>query len=121
MHRLILLFAVTLPAFSAVYYVDSTGGSDVQNGLSVATAWSTLAKATQAPLAPGDYVLLKRGGVWREPLVLNASGSPDLPINIGAYGAGANPTIDGSTLAARPVDLLSFAGKTDVVIDSLQL
>src|SRR5690349_11428560 len=98
MHRVgfILAAFLSFPAFGAVYYVDSASGSDVQNGLSASTPWSTLARAATAPLAPGDYLLLKRGSVWHEPLVMNGSGSPDMPITISGYGTGANPLIDGS-------------------------
>src|SRR4051812_45427688 len=97
-----LLAPVTVSYLSAaVYYVDSVSGSDVQSGLSASSAWNTLSRAALAPLAPGDYVLLKRGGIWHEPLVVSSSGAPDLPINIGAYGSGATPLIDGGTLSSH--------------------
>src|SRR5579871_3982186 len=117
-----LLICAFTPAVASatVYYVDSAAGSDLQNGLSQATPWSTLAHATQTALAPGDYLLLKRGGVWHEPLALASSGSPDLPVTIGAYGTGSSPLIDGSTMPAT-ADLIYFGGKTDVVLDGLQV
>jgi hypothetical protein len=123
MHRKLCLVAAMMSPFSsaAVYYVDSASGSDFQSGLSASSAWSTLSRAALATLAPGDYLLLKRGSVWHEPLVVSWSGAPDLPINIGGYGSGASPLIDGSTLGSRATDLLSFGGKTDVVIDGIQL
>ncbi len=52
---------------------------------------------------------------------MNSSGAPDMPINIGGYGAGANPAIDGSTWKGAAADLVSFGGKTDIVMDGLQL
>src|SRR5437879_2374713 len=121
MHRFVLIFSTLLSplAFGAVYYVDSSAGSDTQSGLSASTAWSTLAHAATATFAPGDYLLLKRGSTWHEPLVLNSSGSPDMPITISGYGTGANPLIDGSTWSGTSGDLVSFGGKTDIVIDGL--
>jgi len=123
MHRTLCLFAAIFSpiASPAVYYVDSSAGSDSQNGLTAATPWSTLARAAQAPLSPGDYLLLKRGSTWREALTLNASGAPDLPITVGAYGAGSvDPAIDGSNWS-RAADLVSFEGRTDIVLDGIQL
>jgi len=123
MHCKLFLFASLFSSFAsgAVYYVDSVNGLDSQSGVSASSPWNTLSRAMLTPLSPGDYVLLKRGSVWHEPMVLNASGAPDLPITIAAYGVGANPIIDGSVWPTRAADLLSFTGKTDVVIDGLQL
>jgi polysaccharidase protein len=122
MHRMMYIYALLLsPVASAtVYYVDSASGADSQSGLSASAPWSTLSRAAAAPLAPGDYILLKRGSSWHEPLVVSASGLPDMPINIGGYGSGSAPVIDGASFSVR-ADLVSFSGKTDVVIDGLQL
>jgi polysaccharidase protein len=123
MKRLPYIFAALFApsAVGAVFYVDSADGSDTQSGTTPSTAFSTLAHASSIALSPGDYVLLKRGDVWHEPLALNYSGAPDLPITIGAYGtSGGGPVIDGSSFA-KAADLVSFTGKTDIVIDGLQL
>ena len=37
-------------ADSTQYYVDATGGSDLMDGLSPATAWQTLAQVNGTPL-----------------------------------------------------------------------
>jgi hypothetical protein len=80
------------------YYVDGIDGDDANPGTSAAAAWRTLDKASQAPLAPGDRLLLKRGGNWTGSLKLSRSGTSDLPIVIGAYGRGNLPRIhDGSS------------------------
>lgn len=86
----------TLTATGKVYYVDATGGNDVNTGLSPTAAWKTLAKVKQSKYAPGDSILLKRGQVWREQLAFTASGSAGKPITIGAYGTGIKPIIMGS-------------------------
>ncbi len=82
----------------ATYYVDANNGDDANPGTSPATAWRTLAKASQAPLAPGDRLLFRRGGSWTGSLKLSRSGTSNLPIVIGAYGSGDLPRIrDGSS------------------------
>lgn len=47
------------------FYVDATGGSDANDGLTVAAAWQTLAKVNSESVSPGSTVLFKRGEVWR--------------------------------------------------------
>lgn len=69
------------------YYV-SNGGSDDQDGLSPETAWATLDRVNQAPLAHGDAVFLERGGVWRNTTVETKAG-----VTYSAYGQGAKPRI----------------------------
>ena len=86
------------PSTGLAYYLDSDHGDDDNPGTSAAEAWRTLDKASQAPLAPGDRLLLKRGGNWTGSLKLSRSGTSDLPIVIGAYGRGNLPRIhDGSS------------------------
>lgn len=85
------LFLTAAPA--ATYYVDSSRPDDSGDGQSPETAWKTLAKVNGGSFAPGDFVLLKRGGVWREQLTVPSSGIAGFPITFGAYGTGANPKI----------------------------
>jgi hypothetical protein len=90
-----LLFSV--PAvWAATYYVDATNGNDLNNGLSISTAWKTLAKLNASTFAPGDQILLKRGELWRENILLGWSGLPDNPILFAAYGTGDRPIVTGS-------------------------
>ncbi|MBL0349699.1 MAG: right-handed parallel beta-helix repeat-containing protein [Elusimicrobia bacterium] len=103
-------------ARSATYYVEAARGNDawagtVANGGFLPSGcesdgntsdcangpWKTLARANAAPLNPGDSVLLKRGEVWREPLVVGRSGNASSPITFGAYGSGSLPRIIAST------------------------
>jgi hypothetical protein len=78
------------------YYVDPSSGSDNNSGLSPASAWQSIARIPTAILQPGDSVLFKAGSVFREPLVITASGTHDQPITVGAYGSGDKPLFKGS-------------------------
>lgn len=79
------------------YYVDATGGLDVNDGRSERNAWQTLAKVNASTFSPGDQVLFKRGEVFRGQLVPPSSGSVAQPIVFGAYGnGGAQPVLLGS-------------------------
>jgi len=89
-----LFFIVETPiAFATVFYVDSLGGSDSNNGLTEARPWKTLHIVNQQLFRPGDKILLKRGSVWEEKLIISSSGSPEQPILFAGYGEGANPVI----------------------------
>src|SRR5258706_15070093 len=66
---LALLALMPASISAASYYVSSSTGNDFNDGLSQQTAWQTLqrvyAKCTSnAPLLPGDHVLLRRGDTW---------------------------------------------------------
>jgi hypothetical protein len=110
---------VALPATGTTYYVDSVNGADTRSGTSEATAWKSLTKASSASLAPGDRLLLKRGGFWREKLDVSRSGTATAPIAISAYGSGNRPmltrgcvSLRGSylTLSEFRIDNCTFAG-----------
>ena len=53
-----------LTILGTTYYV-SAHGCDESDGLTPATAWQTLKKASEANLAPGDGVLFCRGDLFR--------------------------------------------------------
>ncbi|MFZ5451057.1 MAG: choice-of-anchor Q domain-containing protein [Thermodesulfobacteriota bacterium] len=91
-----LVFAVFGNASSAAtYYVDAAQGSDTAPGTSPTTAWRTLEQVNNAPLNPGDIILFKRGGAWRE-FLRPQSGSEAGRIVYGAYGTGHKPLFLGS-------------------------
>ncbi len=86
-----------LTADARLFYVDSVGGNDSWNGLSDADAWKTIHKVDISHFLPGDSILFKRGGTWRETLLVNAtSGNASSRIVFGAYGDGNRPIITGS-------------------------
>jgi hypothetical protein len=89
------------PGDPRTFYVDRNG-DDRNDGLREDKAWKTLAAIQRATLAPGDHVLLRRGQVWRESLNLAQSGIKGARIHIGAYGAGAPPTLRGSDTFIDP-------------------
>ena len=78
------------------YYVDSVDGKDTNSGTSTDAAWKTIAKVNSIVFKPGDHILFKRGGLWREKLKVTASGAEGNPIVYDAYGTGAAPIISGA-------------------------
>jgi hypothetical protein len=104
---LVLILAACGPSHAATYYLDSVNGNDSRSGTSEAQAWKTIAKVNtigrNGTVYPGDTVLFKRGGIWRETLTLfdlsggkQCSGNAQNPITFGAYGTGAKPVISGA-------------------------
>ena len=99
--RVILLQACAACLFANTYYVSPTG-NDLNNGTSTTSAFRTIDRLENAPLASGDSILFQRGGVWRELLYMTSSG-----LTFGAYGTGARPIITGADLVNGP---WSFSG-----------
>jgi parallel beta-helix repeat protein len=89
--------------WGTAYYIDNVAGLDSNSGTSPATAWKSVARVNQASFAPGDQILFKRGGVWREQLTISAAGMPGSPVLFDAYGTGPAPLISGSDLLPVPV------------------
>ena len=94
-------------AQATTYYVDNVAGNDNNAGTSVTGAWQTALKvttkgiSTSAPFSPGDVILFKNGGVWRDRLALTSAGTAGSPIVIGAYGSStAKPIISGADLVS---------------------
>ncbi len=113
-----LLCFGAVPAGATVYYVDAAAGADGANGMSEMTPWRTLARVSAEPLEAGDCVLLRRGRVWREGLVVTRSGAADVPITFGAYGEGGRPVIDGDGVAlVEGQGLLHFWRASHIVLE----
>ena len=87
------------PVTSFTYYVDSVNGSDSNPG-TLAEPWKTVAKVNATTLHPGQSVGFKSGGTWQESLIVPSSGSAGNPITFGAYGVGAKPVINPSTVVS---------------------
>jgi hypothetical protein len=101
-------------ANAATYHLDATTGDDSASGLSPAQAWRSLAKANATSLKPGDRLLLKAGGRWVGQLKPQGGGSNDALIQIGRYGEGPLPRIDGEgahldTVLLRNVPFIEIA------------
>ncbi len=93
------VIVVTCACGRTTYYISSSTGNNANNGTSPGTAWQTIDRVlfrsvTQA-FQPGDSILLKRGDTFEGQFRANFSGTPALPIVIGAYGSGAKPIIRG--------------------------
>lgn len=84
----------TEPPVTGAYYVDADAAPGGDG--SFETPWQTLSQITG--LVAGDTVLLKRGGLWRESLVVTTDGTAVNPITFGAYGSGDTPIISGANL-----------------------
>lgn len=95
----ILLGTLCLPAVCAgmEYHVDAVEGNDRNTGRGPQVAWRSLNKVNSyTGFLPGDRILLRRGQVWREQLIVSTSGTADKPFVIGAYGTGSRPMLKGS-------------------------
>lgn len=85
------LFAAVSAA--ATYHVKP-GGNDAASGLDDANAWASVAKVNTTPLAAGDQILFKAGGVYRDAtLIPSGSGTSANRIVYGSYGSGAKPVL----------------------------
>jgi parallel beta-helix repeat protein len=90
------------PQADMTYYVSSSTGDDLNNGLSESTPLATLGRVNGLDLQPGDHVLLKCGDTWHnDPLTVAHSGTVDQRIVYGTYPAGCanRPILTG----AQPV------------------
>lgn len=102
MKNLLLLFFLLLSLSFNIqaknYYISKTG-SNINNGLTPATAWQTIAKVNASfnAILPGDSILFKCGDTFYGSVVIAKSGTSSLPIVISSYGAGAKPIISGFT------------------------
>lgn len=92
-----VLFVFLFTGLRATNYYVSAIGDDGNRGLSAATAFRTPSRVNQIirNLKPGDSVLFRRGDRFYGSLTINASGSAQAPIVIGAYGSGPAPVING--------------------------
>lgn len=95
-----LVAASSLPlvALAAPTYYVSPTGNDNADGLTPATAWSSLAKVDSTTYAPGTSILFQAGGTWRGQLIASSSGTASDPITYSSYGVGDKPTFYGSDI-----------------------
>ena len=92
-----LVWMVLVQSVSAVsYHLDSHSGDDANDGLTEQTSWKTLSRVSAVLCQPGDRILLKKGCSWIGQLSPQGVGKNDAPIQIGSYGDGALPKINGN-------------------------
>lgn len=90
------IMAMAVPATGTTYYVDAANGNDSNSGTSPSTAWKTTSKVSGTSFSPGDFILFKRGEMFRGGIYLKSSGTSGSPIVYGAYGDGDKPLFLGS-------------------------
>ena len=100
-------------------YVDCAG-DDARSGTTPATAWRSLARASAAPLRPGEQVLLRRGCRWNgERLDAGWQGTPAAPVLVSAYGDGADPVVrNGKASNVRIAGAWLIVEHLDVGVDA---
>jgi len=94
----------------ANYYVNSTLGSDENDGLSPKSPFQTLEKANSLILQPGDRLLFACGCTWEGALEPKGKGSVELPCIIEPYGSGPRPCIHGCGKVGATVLLYNTEG-----------
>src|SRR5580693_3761627 len=99
-------YAASTPADARTYYISSTSGNDINDGMSPEKAWQHLSKIylksiSKDAFQPGDSILLKRGDQWDGQIRLQGKGTAQKPITLGAYGEGPKPLIYGDNEDAR--------------------
>jgi hypothetical protein len=75
-----------------IYHIDSRFSGDSSQG-TLEKPYKSLSILQGIALKPGDKVLLKRGSIFRERLLITPSGSQQHPIQVGAYGEGPAPLV----------------------------
>ena len=93
---LIILSIFTLVNTKAqVYYVSSSQGNDLNDGLSIQFPFQSIEKLNSLQFNPGDSIYFKSGDYWEGMFWLNGSGSFTQPIVIDVYGGSNRPIING--------------------------
>lgn len=110
-------------ATGIVYYVDSEGGNDSNDGKSKETAFRTLDKVNEMELQPGDGISLKCGSVFQDQkLAPKGSGTEEKPIVINTYvgddGNESRPVIHAGGF--RIVDGEYVGNKEAVLIENME-
>ena len=103
---------------AVTYYIDDNGGSNANAGTSPETAWKDFTQVNDRILGPGERLLLKRGSVFNQELIVTAKGTTERWAEIGTYGVGPRPIIhrnwdieDRCVLVKNP-DYLRISGLT---------
>ena len=73
-------------AKGTTYYISSSEGNDENVGTSKSAPWKSFVHVNDTFLQPGDKVLLKRGDVWHERIIIRGSGERNAWIKISYYG-----------------------------------
>jgi hypothetical protein len=119
---LLALVCFPILVFSADFYV-SNEGNDNHDGLTLETAWATLAKVNAYNFTPGDNIYFRRGDTWHEALLIPSSGTAEGGyITFGAYGMGDRPLFDGTGVSLPKYSGLIRGKSTKyIIIENLKV
>ena len=92
---IILSMFVTINTTAQSYYVSSSQGNDLNNGLSVQSPLQSIDKLNSMQFNPGDSIFFKSGDYWEGMFWIKGSGSLTEPIVIDVYGGSNRPIING--------------------------
>lgn len=107
------MLALSGPVFGDdIYYVDGTTGNNKSDGLSLSSAWKTIAKANST-LKPGDTVLI-RAGTYRETIAPRFTGTEGAFITYQRHGSD-------KVVISRVNNGVQLDNKTHIVIDGLTI
>lgn len=81
------------PTGAATWYIDSANGDNANSGTSPDAPWRDFTPVNGRTLGPGERLLLRRGSVFEQELVISAAGRPDAWAEIAPYGEGPRPVI----------------------------
>ena len=91
----ILSIFILISTKAQVYYVSSSQGNDLNDGLSIQSPFQSIEKLNSMHFNPGDSIYFKSGDYWEGMFWLNSSGSFTQPIVIDVYGGNIRPIING--------------------------
>jgi hypothetical protein len=79
---------------TTTYYVDSS--APCPGAGTAAAPWCDFRVVNSKVLKPGDQVLLKSGDTFATPLILRGSGTSSRYVQVGSYGSGPMPVLQGN-------------------------
>jgi len=90
----LILFSLTISR-AQVYYISSSQGNDLNDGLSIQSPFQSIEKLNSMQFNSGDTIYFKSGDYWEGMFWLNGSGSLTQPIVVDVYGGNNKPIING--------------------------
>lgn len=91
-----VLGVASFASAATTYHINNRADSNCNDGgpHSAAQPWCTFSPVNKIrTFAPGDQILLARGGAWNQQMTLAGRGTATEPITLGAYGEGPDPKI----------------------------
>ena len=92
---IILSLSTALCMRAQKYYVSSSLGNDLNNGLSVQTPFKSIEKLNSINFNAGDSICFKSGDYWEGMFWLKGSGTLTEPIVVDVYDGNTKPIING--------------------------